>query len=68
MGPLADDHPSIGNECSACQQPLKAGDYVTLVVLGPGDDDGARAAAREGRPYNAVAAIAHWVCVTGKEE
>jgi hypothetical protein len=62
FGPKTADHPSIGTECSACRKPFKAGDFTTLVVLGPGDDLEQQKRAREGRPYNAAAAEIHWDC------
>ena len=68
MGPLAADHPLLrGGHCKACDVFFKEGDYVTLVALGPGDDEENRAKARAGRPYTAVAAVVHWACATGEE-
>lgn len=51
--------------CPACRQPIKEGDYTTLVSLGPGDDPEEQERCREGRVYNAVAAQVHWTCGTG---
>lgn len=65
MGPKVDDHPSIGEPCPACKVPFKAGDYTTLVSLGPGDDAEAQWRARAGRIYNAVAVEVHYSCATG---
>jgi hypothetical protein len=67
MGPLTADHPLLdGPEvCPPCHQPFVAGDYVTLIPLGPGDDPEERAKAAVGRPYNAVASVVHWACPTG---
>lgn len=65
FGPLAADHPSIGEICPGCRRPLKAGDVPALVTIGPGEDSDARERAREGRAYNAVAVIAHEECVYG---
>jgi len=65
FGPKSADHPSIGVFCPGCQQPFKAGDYTTLVAIGPGDDPDARRHARKGRAFNAIAVEAHWDCVTG---
>jgi len=72
MGPLKADHPLVntGGEpdvCHACGQRFRAGDYVTLVALGPGDDPETRDKARRGVPYNAVALPVHWACHTGEE-
>ncbi len=66
--PKADNHPTIGQPCPACDQPFKSGEYTTLLMLGPGDDSEARERARAGRPYTAVAMEVHWACVTGEEE
>lgn len=68
FGPKKKDHPSIGRSCPACEEEFEAGDYTTLIALGPGDDPDARKKAREGRPYNAVAKGVHWACATGEEE
>ena len=69
MGPLAADHPMLrGDFCKACDAFFKEGDFVTLVPLGPGDDEENRRKARENRPYNAVAAVVHWACATGEIE
>lgn len=69
MGPLAGDHSLVrnGKPCPACDQPFKAGEYCTLIALGPGDDPEARARAAAGRPYNAVAVPVHWECAVGAE-
>ena len=66
FGPKEADHPSVGQECPACHEEFIAGDYTTLIPLGPGDDEEAREKAREGEPYNAIAVEAHWACVTGE--
>jgi hypothetical protein len=65
FGPKAADHPGVGRECPACHVPFSAGDYTTLVLLGPGDDPESQQRAREGRAYNAVAVEVHWACATG---
>jgi hypothetical protein len=66
FGPKSAEHPGVGRPCPACKVPFKAGDYTTLVMLGPGDDEKAQERARAGRAYNAVAVEAHWTCVTGE--
>ncbi len=68
FGPKAGDHPSVGKECPACQQPFKIGDYTTLIGLGPGDNPEAQERCKAGRPYNAVAAEVHYACATGETE
>lgn len=65
FGPKSDGHPSIGKECPACHNPFKAGDYTTLVAYGPGSDPEEQAKAKQGLPYNAIAAEIHWDCATG---
>lgn len=68
FGPKHSTHPSCGSPCPACQEPMVAGDYTTLIPLGPGKDSESRERARMGKPYNAVAIEAHWACVTGDED
>jgi hypothetical protein len=68
FGPTPDNAHYIGEPCAACKQPFQAGDYTTLVPLGPADDPEQRKRAREGRVYNAVAALVHYACATGIEE
>ena len=68
FGPKIENHPSIGKPCPACFVPFKAGDYTTLIALGPGDSPEAQMRAREGRPYNAVSVEIHWACATGEKE
>jgi len=67
FGPKHPDHPGVGMECPACKVPFVAGDFTTLVMLGPGADEEARERARNGRVYNAVAVEVHWSCATGEE-
>ena len=62
FGPKDSEHPSVGEECRACGKPFMPGDFTTLVVLGPGDDEEARKRRDEGRPYNAVGIEVHWDC------
>ena len=62
-GPLTADHPAVGEICPLCERPLVAGDVPTLIPLGPGNDIEQRMRAAEGRPYNAVCAVAHWACI-----
>lgn len=66
-GPKPAGHPSIGHTCPACGKAFAEGDYTTLIALGPGDDPEAQARARDGRPYNAVAAEVHYACGTGEQ-
>lgn len=65
FGPKTEDHPSVGEDCPACKQKFKAGDFTTLIALGPGDDPEEQEKARTGRPYTAVAIEVHWTCATG---
>ncbi len=65
--PTSDD-PRNDKPCPACHEQFTAGDYTTLILLGPGPDPDARAACRRGRSYNAVALEVHWACATGEED
>ncbi len=67
FGPKSTNHPSVGELCPACKLPFKAGDYTTLIALGPGVDEESQERCKEGRPYNAVAVEVHWKCATGKD-
>jgi hypothetical protein len=53
--------------CPGCGSKFEIGDEFTLVPIGPGTSEDARARSREGRPYNAVAIPTHWSCATGDE-
>lgn len=68
FGPKTEDHPSVGTQCPACKTSFAAGDYTTLIALGPGDDPDAQDHAVAGRPYNAIALEVHWACATGERE
>lgn len=72
FGPKTADHlknaPPRHRECPACHKEFKVGDYTTLVAIGPGDSEEGQELCRNGRPYNAVAIEAHYMCVTGKTE
>lgn len=67
FGPKSADHPSVGELCAACKKPFQAGDFTTLVALGPADCPEEREKARGGRAYNALSVECHWACVTGEE-
>lgn len=69
FAPLTADHPAALDAlpCAACKVPFVAGDVTALVPLGPGDSAEGRERAREGRAYNATAALVHWACATGEE-
>lgn len=66
-GPKLPDDRAIGQPCPACGVRLERGDQVAMVLLGPGTDPAARAKARAGQPYEAVATELHWACATGVE-
>jgi hypothetical protein len=66
IGPKSAEHPSIENECQACHKKFVEGDYTTLIILGPGDNETEQEKARNGRPYNAVAIEVHYSCATGE--
>lgn len=67
VGPRPAADLSIGQPCFACGVPFAVGDYTTLIPLGPGNKEAARAEARLGRPFCAVAVQIHWSCATGEE-
>lgn len=66
FGPKAADHPGVGEKCPACHVPFAAGDYTTLVPLGPGGDEEARERRDAGRVYNAIALEVHWDCAASE--
>jgi hypothetical protein len=66
IGPIGADHACIGRLCPGCNARFKAGDYVTLVPIGPGGNEAERLKARTGKPFNVVASLAHYACVTGE--
>lgn len=66
FGPKSAAHPGVDKKCPGCKTSIEAGDFTTLVVIGPGSDPESQERARTGRPYNAVAIEAHWTCVTGE--
>ena len=68
FGPKSPDHPSIGTPCAACEELFAAGDYTTLIPLGPGSGPTNRARAAQGKPYNAVAVEVHWACAVGSDD
>jgi hypothetical protein len=39
---------------------------VTIVPIGPGEDEDEREKCRDARFYNATGVIVHWSCATGK--
>lgn len=67
FGPKSADHPSVGSNCPACLKHFVAGDYTTIIALGPADDPEERKKARQGRAYNAAGIEVHWACATGEE-
>lgn len=48
--------------CRACHKAIEAGDYFTLIPLGPGDNEEERARMAAGLVYTAVCASVHWGC------
>lgn len=65
FGPKHENHPSVGKPCHACDQPFKAGDYTTLITLGPGADPDEQRRARLGLVGNSMAIEVHYSCATG---
>lgn len=54
MGPLAADHPAVGERCHVCGEPIGAGEVVTLIP---------HATDPNGPKWQTVAAdLAHWEC------
>lgn len=68
MGPKTKGQLKKGEICAACKKPFKAGQYTTLIALGPGDNPDARRNAREGRSYDAIAVEIHYGCATGFDD
>lgn len=68
IGPQLVNDKAVGQACPACKVKLAKGDFVAVVVLGPGADKRARDAARNGKPYEAVAIELHWACATGQDD
>lgn len=68
FGPKISTHPTIGILCPACAVAFAEGCYTVLVPLGPGDDQEAQAAHRDGRAYNAGAVEVHAACAGRGEE
>lgn len=67
FGPKQQDYPEDYPKCPACQQAFKKGDFSTLIMLGPGDNEEEQKKAKAGRPYNGVAMEVHWTCATGEK-
>lgn len=60
--PLSADHPSVATACVVCSTTLGTDAPVTLVAVGPLDDE-ARERHDAGRWFNAGAAAVHEDCV-----
>lgn len=54
-----------GRACAGCGKAVGLDDMVGYILVGPGDDSAARAAAAAGKCYPAIAVVAHWACITG---
>lgn len=67
LKPAALEARDIGATCPACERPIRGGDMVAILVLGPGTDPAERAKALAGEPYNAAVIEVHWACRTGDE-
>lgn len=66
--PLSRTHPLVGADfCPGCLGTFAEGDITTFVTIGPGGDAEEREKLAAGKVYNAVAVVAHYACVTGKE-
>lgn len=67
--PLPSDHPLVTDAtamCPGCKERFLAGQRVSLVRIGPGNDEEQRRKARLGQVYIGVALPAHLACVTGE--
>ena len=65
LGPKAKGHETEGLVCFVCGEPLRAGDDISLVPMGPATfDDGRRHEA--GMPLTAICAEVHTSCVGSK--
>jgi len=64
---VTNGHPMIGSFCPACGEEFGAGDFVTLLTVGPGADPIEREKCRRGEPYIAFSLPIHWVCATGEQ-
>jgi len=63
------DPQAIGQLCPGCHRPIKHGDMVAKLAIGPGLDPVARAAARAGQTgWACVFVDVHWACRTGDEQ
>jgi hypothetical protein len=51
-----------GRTCPACQRAFAQSEVVTVVPIGPGDDQDDQRRARESRWYSAAAVVAHAAC------
>lgn len=71
LGPKLEEHlqyqPAWNKSCLACHKGFKAGDYTTLIAIGPGNNRHSQMKCRLGEPYNAVSIEVHYACVTGFE-
>lgn len=67
IGPKDQRHPTIGGICLLCQEAFTAGDYTTILPMGPGADNESRTLCRAGEPYEGVGVEVHWICATGQK-
>lgn len=65
IGPRPEGYLSAQSTCPACHRSFEAGDYTTLIALGPGDDLEEQDKAAAGVGYIAVGVEVHWACATG---
>ena len=66
FGPKSTDHPSVGEPCPVCGIEFQPGDYTTLRVQGPANEEEARKA-EAGKAYTATAIEIHWDCQSEEE-
>lgn len=66
IGPKDVRHPTVGGSCLLCQENFKAGDYTTILPLGPGADRESRLLCKAGEPYEGIGVEVHYICATGE--
>jgi len=61
FGPKAANHPSCGEICPLCEEPLLVGEFTTLLETEPASPEDAEKKAA-GRAYTAAAQEVHYNC------
>jgi hypothetical protein len=68
MGPLQENDPLLAKQvpCYLCKQRFAPGDYVTMTITGPADEEEAKKAAA-GHAYTVTGQVIHWDCHIKKD-